>query len=151
MNTDKQALYDHCRSYAAKRIHSLHSQIRELQEDLNSETKSTAGDQHETGRAMMQLELERLSKALDEAERLEGVLKRISSPKTHSERIIPGSLVECGTVRYYLAISAGACTLDGRTYYCVSAESPVGQQLLGKTVGDTITLPAGNLRITATY
>lgn len=150
MNIDKQALYEHCCAYADRRIHSLQSQIRELQEDLNSETKSTAGDQHETGRAMMQLELERLSQALDEAERLEGVLKRIPSPKTHSERIIPGSQVECGTVRYYLAISAGACTIGGRTYYCVSAESPVGQQLLGKRVGDTIALPTGNLRITAT-
>ena len=151
MSTEKQDLYEHCRAYAARRVNSLQAQIRELKEDLNSETKSTAGDQHETGRAMMQLELERFSQALDEAERLEGVLKRISSPKTHSERIIPGSLVECGTVRYYLAISAGACTLNGRTYYCVSAESPVGQQLLGKTLGDTISLPTGNLKITATY
>ena len=151
MNREKQALYDHCCAYAAKRIQSLQTQIRELQQDLHSETKSTAGDQHETGRAMMQLELERLSHTLDEAERLEVVLKRIPSPKTQSDRVILGSLVECGALRYYLAISAGACTFEGKTNYCVSAESPVGQQLLGKTTGDTLKLPAGEFRITAIH
>ncbi len=148
MSREKEALFEHCRAYADKRVQSLKSQIRELQEDLNSESKSTAGDQYETGRAMMQLELERFSKALDEAERLEGVLKRLPSPKTQSDRVISGSLVACGDLQYYLAISAGSCTLDGKTYYCVSAESPVGQQLLGKTVGDTLILPAGKFQIT---
>lgn len=149
MSREKEALFEHCSAYAAKRVQSLKSQIRELQEDLNSESKSTAGDQYETGRAMMQLELERFGQALDEAERLEGVLKRLPSPKTQSDRVIPGSLAECGELRYYLAISAGSCTLEGKAYYCVSAESPVGQQLLGKTVGDILTLPAGKFRITA--
>lgn len=151
MSRQKEALFEHCGAYAAKRIQTLKTQIRELQEDLNSESKSTAGDQYETGRAMMQLELERFSRALDEAERLEGALKRLPSPKTQSDRVIPGSLVECGALRYYLAISAGACTLEGQTYYCVSAESPVGQQLLGKTVGATLALPAGEFQITAIY
>lgn len=151
MSREKEELFEHCRAYADKRVQSLKSQIRELQEDLNSESKSTAGDQYETGRAMMQLELERFSRALDEAERLEVALKRLPSPKTQSDRVIPGSLVECGALRYYLAISAGACTLEGQTYYCVSAESPVGQQLLGKTVGDTLALPAGKFQITAIH
>ncbi len=151
MSREKEALFEHCRAYAAKRVQSLKSQIRELQEDLNSETKSTAGDQHETGRAMMQLELERFSQALDEAERLEGALKRLPSPKTQSDRVIAGSLVECGALRYYLSISAGSCNLEGQTYYCVSVESPVGQQLLGKTLGATLTLPAGKFQITAIH
>ena len=45
------------------------SAVESAKESRNSDTKSSAGDKHETGRAMMQIELEKnevqLSKALE--------------------------------------------------------------------------------------
>lgn len=46
------------------RLESLQTAFSELQESLLKEEKSTAGDKHETGRAMTQLELEKLGKQL---------------------------------------------------------------------------------------
>ena len=37
--------------------------ILELQQSLDSETKSSAGDKHETGRAMLQIDLEKAGKS----------------------------------------------------------------------------------------
>ena len=56
----KKALFNHCRSLLEKKMGVLEQQKENLQKDLTSEAKSSAGDKHETGRAMIQLELEKL-------------------------------------------------------------------------------------------
>ena len=54
----KKALLEFCWNYVNERSERLKKQSGELQESLGSETKSSAGDKHETGRAMVQLEQE---------------------------------------------------------------------------------------------
>ena len=50
--------------YVNQRADTVHQIIRSNQNALNSETKSSAGDKHETGRAMLQLEMEKASQQL---------------------------------------------------------------------------------------
>jgi hypothetical protein len=147
----KKMLLDHVQKYADSRVNGLQHQIRELQQDLATESKSTAGDKHETGRAMMQLELETLGSALKEAEFLQNLARRIQISGPESLVVLSGSLVECQGKWYFLSVSAGCFRYQGISYYCVSSQSPVGKQLLGKAVGDTISLPAGDLQITGVY
>lgn len=147
----KKMLLAHVQKYADSRVNGLQHQIRELQQDLATESKSTAGDKHETGRAMMQLELETLGSALKEAEFLQNLARRIQISGAESSVVLSGSLVVCQGQWYFLSVSAGCFTYQGICYYCVSLQSPVGKQLLGKAVGDTISLPAGALQITAIY
>jgi hypothetical protein len=60
--------YNACSDYLKDKIQSLNTIINEVSESSNSESKSSAGDKHETSKAMMQLEIEKLGTQLKEAE-----------------------------------------------------------------------------------
>ena len=47
----KKQLYDFCKNFADNRISRIRLNIADFKESLDSETKSSAGDKHETGRA----------------------------------------------------------------------------------------------------
>lgn len=151
MERIKNRLYKHVMEYASGRIAGLRQQMLEMQDSLLSESRSTAGDKHETGRAMIQLELEKLGAALREAELLEAYVQKIPRNKPVSASVALGSLVHCANQWYFLSISAGAYKEGNVTYYCISGKSPVGQQLLGKTVGEMVSLPVGELQIKGIY
>jgi len=55
----KTALYKACEAFVYQKRTTLQDQIKSYQLALTSETKSSAGDKHETGRAMVQLEIEK--------------------------------------------------------------------------------------------
>jgi len=121
--------------YVNQRADTVHQIIRSNQNALNSETKSSAGDKHETGRAMLQLEMEKASQQLAVVDEMKVVLSKIAGIKT-SEIIKLGSLVITDHANYYLAISAGQIKISNNMFYAVSPISPIGKLLLGKTVGD---------------
>ena len=74
----KSQLQEFCKSHVNSRISRIQKDIDSIQESLASETKSSAGDKHETGRAMLQLEREKLGQQLKEAEKMALILTRIS-------------------------------------------------------------------------
>ncbi|MDB5240215.1 MAG: hypothetical protein JWP57_840, partial [Spirosoma sp.] len=47
----KQALHARCRHYVQQRIDTARQAMEAAQESANSESKSSAGDKYETGRA----------------------------------------------------------------------------------------------------
>ena len=131
----KDQLFKFCEAHVNMRIQRLTKQLEELKTSLGSETKSSAGDKHETGRAMVQLEQEKMGKQLHEAELLYKVLQQV--PKDSKPgKIALGSLVTTDKHCYYIAVSAGKYENDGKTVYCISANTPIGKLLLGKQEGD---------------
>jgi len=131
----KSELFKACMQYVNQRADTVHQIIRSNQNALDSETKSSAGDKHETGRAMLQLEMEKASQQLAVVDEMKVVLSKIAGIKT-SEIIKLGSLVITDHANYYLAISAGQIKISNNMFYAVSPISPIGKLLLGKTVGD---------------
>lgn len=112
--------------------------MRTAQESANSETKSSAGDKYETGRAMAQLERDRHAQLLAEAQRMLADLEKINPDITLSVAV-PGSLVQTSRGTFFISISAGKLTVEGADYFAVSPASPIGALLLGKRVGDVVT------------
>ena len=64
----KQELFGQCQNFVNSKLDTIRQTINELQQALNSETKSSAGDKHETGRAMIQLEREKMGRQLAEVQ-----------------------------------------------------------------------------------
>lgn len=131
----KESLLKFCWDYVNNRASRLKKQSDALQESLNSETKSTAGDKHETGRAMVQLEQEKLAQQFQELERVREVLKKIDIDRK-SSTIRLGSWVKTSFAEYYIAISAGSFEKEGTKVYCISTSSPIAQLLMGKCKGE---------------
>ncbi len=134
----KEKLYLACNDFLYERHKVVINRIQSIQESLNSETKSSAGDKHETGRAMLQLEREKAGNQLLAIEQQQKVLKRISVQNS-TDVIRLGSVVETDKKKFYLAISVGQLVVENQTYYGVAAASPIGKLLIGKRVGDEIT------------
>jgi transcription elongation GreA/GreB family factor len=132
----KQQLYNYCQTYLSKRIATAEEAIRASQESANEETKSSSGDKYETGRAMMQLEMEKDSTQLAEALKLKRLLDSIKI-ETRAAAVQSGSLVITDTSNFFIAISVGQITLEDKIYLVVSAESPIGSKLIGLKTGET--------------
>lgn len=135
--TLKQQLYNFCREYVEKRIRTATNALKSSQESANDESKSTAGDKHDTGKAMMQIEVEQFSKQLFEAKKLQDELQKIN-PDNHNTIVAVGSLVKTSNGNYYISISAGKIEVDNCTYYAVAASAPIGLALKGLKKGEKI-------------
>ncbi|PHS53229.1 MAG: 3-oxoacyl-ACP synthase [Lutibacter sp.] len=133
----KEKLYKACLHFTNEKLTTVMNMMHSNKKALFSETKSSAGDKHETGRAMIQLEMEKLSGQLGEINLMDDVLKKMDYKKK-SEVICLGSLIITDKINYYLAISAGKITIDTVHYFAISTNSPIGQQLLGKHIGGII-------------
>ncbi len=142
----KEQLLKFCWDDVDARTASLKKRSDELQESLNSETKSSAGDKHETGRAMVQLEQEKLGKQLLELEKKRATLQKVDIAKT-SAKIVLGSLIKTSLANYFIAISAGAFQKEGINVFCVSPNAPIAQLLLGKEQGDNVTFNGKQIEI----
>lgn len=130
----KEQLYILCAEYIRTREADIKQAMTDAQEAANNETKSSAGDKYETGREMMQQEIEMGQARLNELKKIRSVLEHIA-PTQLSATVIPGSVVYTSNGNYYLSISAGQLKVDGIAYYAISAASPIGTKLIGQKSG----------------
>ncbi len=139
MSALKKQLYDLCIDYVEKRMAAAQLAIEEAQKASNDDTKSSAGDKYETGRAMMQQETSRNIQQLNETNKLKVALNQVN-PFATSDKVENGSLVITSNGNFYISISAGALEVANDTYFAVSPSSPVGLLLKGKKTGEEILL-----------
>ena len=121
------------------RKNELEAEIQQLKEALLSDTKSTAGDKYETGRAMTHLELEKLSSRLSQVIQQQQTLKRIDFVAS-SVNIRMGSLVKTNMGYYLIAVAIGKLSTADTDCFVLSPASPLGKLLLGEKAGNRIQL-----------
>src|ERR1700758_3896766 len=110
--TFKQKTYNRCIVLVQSKISSLRKSLTELEEGSENDSKSSAGDKHETSRAMMQLEQEKISRQLDEFLSQKTTLQKIDSAIT-SPQITKGSLVKTNKGYLYVSIALGKVNVGG--------------------------------------
>ncbi len=137
-NNLKQELYIQCQAFVNDRLKVIQKTIDEIQESLTAETKSSAGDKHETGRAMLQLEREKVGHQLSEIQKLNQLLSKIDVSKI-SQIIGLGSIVFTTQANYFIIVSAGELKVDDQSFYAISANTPISKLLLGQQKGNQIT------------
>lgn len=150
MNKDldiKKQLYKKCICFVEERLKIIKKAIDEVQESLTTETKSSAGDKHETGRAMLQLEREKLGQQLASIQTLEQTLKNIRL-EIVSKKVNLGSIVYTSKHNYFISISAGELSFNNQIFYAISFSTPIAKVLLSKETGDKIQF--GNSTFTIT-
>lgn len=131
----KPALLQHCISLAKDKVSALEAALASTRESVSSEGKSTAGDKHETGRAMVHLEQEKLHGQLAEAQTLLTELEKIDATAVHT-KVGLGSLVETDKGTFFLATALGKVTFKDESCFVVSIKAPIAKQFIGKTVGE---------------
>lgn len=119
-----------------KRVASLKESLDNAQEAANNETKSSAGDKHETGRAMMQLETEKLASQLANARHDLQRLMRLNPESSH-QVISEGAFVRTDKMSLYFSVPAGSFETAGVTVFTLSMNSGLGVAGRGKKAGES--------------
>lgn len=133
----KQKIHDQLLIIINSKIELLESVMESARESRDSDTKSSAGDKHETSRAMVQIEMENSARQLAQNVELRQALHNIQTDKTHN-RVEQGSLVFTDSGIYYISIGHGKIELDKKDYFAISTASPLGQVLNGKQKAESI-------------
>jgi hypothetical protein len=120
--------------------------MQELITHAANDSKSSAGDKHETGRAMMQQAQEQLGKQLQEAEMKRASLARIQTLPT-TEAIGEGSLVLTKENTLLLAAPLGKIQFEEKEVFVISMQSPLAQALKGKKSGESISFQQKQINI----
>ena len=143
----KEELKQICLSRIQAKIDETNGRISSLQKDLFSETKSSAGDKHETGRAMIHLEIEKESQKLQNFSEMKETCLRIKSEEVNSV-VALGSIVSTPSMNYFINVSLGLIkTTSKEKHYAISSNSPIGKLLLGKKAGDSIYFNGREIKI----
>ena len=135
----KQQLLDACKAQLSTKIAALENALATIQESKNNETKSSAGDKYETGRAMMQMEADKIDAQLDLAKNMLHQVRQIK-PSMGADIAGVGSLVRTDQRTYLIAVSLGKLGIEGESYYCISPQAPLAKLMMGKRAGDLIEL-----------
>jgi hypothetical protein len=132
-NTIHQSFY----SSLLQNIASQQSVQKDLQLSAANETKSTAGDKHETALAMLQMEQVQVGKKMDVLQQHLLELNQIEIEKKPI-LVVHGSLIKTSNCIFYISAALGKINLDGMDVFAISIRSPLGILFLGKKVHDTV-------------
>ena len=114
----------------------LQQVLADLKESGSNETKSTAGDKHETALAMLQIEQESYRGQLKEAMNQKEALMKLD-PLVTAGLVVNCSLVKTDKGYLYISIAEAKSQVDGITVIPLSPQSPLGSKLVGLSAGDT--------------
>ncbi|MCG6189225.1 hypothetical protein [Maribellus maritimus] len=128
------------------RISFLKQSIQAAKESRDNETKSSVGDKYETGRAMVQMELEKNLAQLAKTENLKTILNKIDLLK-NLKKVEFGSLVETNFEKYFISVAFGKVEINNVPVLCISPISPVGKLMEAKTAGKKINFQGRQIEI----
>ena len=109
----------------------------------NNDTKSSMGDKYETGREMLQQEINNLQVQLNEVLKQQDFLKtsfdklRMTKKFDKAEK---GAIVKTERGLFFISVSLGEITFENQKIICISPESPLAKAMNGKQKGDVFSL-----------
>lgn len=109
----------------------------------NNDTKSSMGDKYETGREMLQQEINNLQVQLNEVLKQQDFLKtsfdklRMTKKFDKAEK---GAIVKTEKGLFFISVSLGEINFDNQKIICISPESPLAKAMNGKQKGEVFSL-----------
>lgn len=131
----KKELLSQINNTLDEKIVKLKMAIVSAKEARDNETKSSVGDKYETGRTLMQQEVEKNRVLLKQTEHSKSELSRLN-PIKKIDAAGYGCIVKTNQYNYFISSAFGKMSVDNETYFCISLASPIGKLLHTKKVGD---------------
>lgn len=146
---DKQKLSLLISQKLSEKIQNFEKLIAETRAS-NNDTKSSMGDKYETGREMLQQEINNLQVQLNEVLKQQDFLKtsfdklRMTKKFDKAEK---GAIVKTEKGLFFISVSLGEVTFENQKIICISPESPLAKAMNGKQKGDVFSLNNINQKI----
>ena len=139
---DKQKLSLLISQKLSEKIQNFEKLIAETRAS-NNDTKSSMGDKYETGREMLQQEINHLQVQLNEVLKQQDFLKtsfdklRMTKKFDKAEK---GAIVKTEKGLFFISVSLGEINFDNQKIICISPESPLAKAMNGKLKGEAFSL-----------
>ena len=147
----KNDIFDALELHLQAAVSEAQGHLASLQEALTSEAKSTAGDKHETGRAMIHQEMRQVNDTFQRSQLALQELTRFRQASTTPVRVVAGVLVQTTGPWVLVGLPLGKVSLDGDLVFGVSAEAPIAKAWHGAQVGQEVRLGPSPLEIVALH
>ncbi|MFY1047673.1 hypothetical protein [Chryseobacterium sp. GP-SGM7] len=141
---NKSSLIDSIKLKLSEKIKNFEKLITETRASSN-DTKSSMGDKYETGREMLQQEINNLQVQLNEVLKQRDFLKTILSKS--SEKAEKGAIVKTERGLFFISVSLGEITFENKKIICISPESPLAKAMNGKYKNEVFSLNNINQKI----
>jgi transcription elongation GreA/GreB family factor len=133
----KKQIFKRLNEMLNQRIDAAKKAIEEVIEARDEETKSTIGDKYETGRVMVEMEMDKLKEQLEQSLALKKNLSYVKVDSV-SKQVEYGSIVKTNLGTYFIAVGLGVVEVEAQKIFCISLASPIGQAIRDKKVGDKV-------------
>lgn len=130
---EKESIIKTIQQLSKQKVESLNKLIDETR-NSNNDTKSSMGDKYETGREMLQQEINQLQGQLNQALELQQSAEKLSGQS--SESVESSALVLTNKGMFFFGISLGKVLVNDNTIMCISMDAPLAKALVGKKQGD---------------
>lgn len=146
----KQTIINELYKIVEEKIEAFSQSIFSLTESKQNDTKSSAGDKYETSREMIQIEINKNTAQLRNAEQLHNDISKIQINKI-CIKVEFGSIVETNQGIFFISIGLGKLLVNNTIVYAISHNSPLAVILLHKSVGNTIIFQNKEISIISIY
>jgi transcription elongation GreA/GreB family factor len=104
----------------------------------SNDTKSSMGDKYETGREMLQQEINNVQRQLNETLNQQNFLQKLSADKC--SKVQNGALVKTDKGLFYISASVGEIIFENKKIMTISSESPLAKEMSGKKESETFVI-----------
>jgi len=141
---DKASLLSIIKIKLSEKIENFEKLIAETRASSN-DTKSSMGDKYETGREMLQQEINNLQVQLNEILKQKDFLKTVL-PKP-SDKAEKGAIVKTEKGLFFISVSLGEIKVENEKIICISPESPLAKAMSGKIKNEVFSINNINQKI----
>lgn len=141
----KNKLVALCNQHIQVKLVSIETKLNELNESLQSETKSSVGDKYETSRALLHQEIDQLKAQLQYQNQL--LLGLSKTLKENCDKVEEGALVMTDQISYFICVPLGKIYIDSDVIQVVSKEAPLVVASLGLSRGDSFQMNQKKIKI----
>ncbi|WP_124979806.1 transcription elongation factor [Nonlabens xiamenensis] len=136
MSELKNKIHLHCLQLLDERLSQIKNSLNELMKAKTNETKSSAGDKYETGRAMIHQEEEMLLRQQASAKAELARFQQLK-PLAKNDRVVDGALVHLSKGYFYISAGWGKLQIPEMNCFAISIQSPLGQLIAHKSAQET--------------
>ena len=141
---EKSNLLQKIKTKLSEKIENFEKLIGETRASSN-DTKSSMGDKYETGREMLQQEINNLQVQLNEILKQRDFLKTVlPKPNDKAEK---GAIVKTEKGLFFISVSLGEIKFENEKIICVSPESPLAKAMNGKIKSEVFSINNINQKI----
>ena len=120
----KIKVHKSCMQLIDSRIQSTQEELEHLNRTAEEETKSSMGDKYETGRAMVQQEIDKQHSTLVNLIQMQNQLNQFD-PSKSDDSVQQGSLIHTNHGWIYVMVGLGNIEVEGKEVIVISPAAPV--------------------------